>query len=131
DASGNIAACSFSVTVNDNQAPVASCPANIVSNTAPGRCDAVVTYAASATDNCSGATVTCAPSSGTTFAKGVTTVNCVATDTSGNTNRCSFTVTVQDREIPTMICPAHIVTQGQVRRSVQLVTCAEPSIDNC
>ena len=55
----------------------------------------VVTYPApSASDNCSGVTVTCNPPSGSVFAAGTTTVNCTARDASGNTTSCSFTVTV-------------------------------------
>jgi len=44
-----------------------------------------VTYAATATDNCPGATYTCSPVSGSTFAKGTNSVTCMATDASGNT----------------------------------------------
>ena len=44
----------------------------------------------------------CQPPSGTTFAKGVTTVNCTATDTSQNAAAASFTVTVNDTEKPTV-----------------------------
>src|SRR6185369_9217431 len=45
--------------------------------------------------NCAGAITTiCYPPSGVPFQLGVTTVNCTATDASGNTNSCSFTVTL-------------------------------------
>ena len=46
-----------------------------------------------ATDNCPGVTVACVPPSGTPFPVGTTTVTCTATDASGNTATCSFTVT--------------------------------------
>src|SRR5206468_2976175 len=105
DTSSNAAACAFTVTVRDNQAPSITCPTNIVANTAPDRCDAVVTYATTVTDNCNGATVTCTPASGSLFPAGLTQVNCVATDASGNTNRCSITVTVHDRQKPVITCP--------------------------
>src|SRR5207249_2532537 len=61
-----------------------------------------------ATDNCPGVTSSCAPASGSTFAKGTTTVNCTATDASGNTASCSFTVTIHDTENPSITCPANI-----------------------
>src|SRR5207253_7395149 len=62
-----------------------------------------------ASDNCPGATVSCLPTNGATFNKGVSTVTCTATDASGNTNPCTFTVTVQDNEAPTILCPSNIL----------------------
>jgi hypothetical protein len=49
-------------------------------------------------------TVVCNPPSGSTFPKGTTTVVCTATDAAGNTNTCSFDVTVEDREAPVGAC---------------------------
>src|SRR5207249_834676 len=98
DAGGNTNACTFNITVNDTEAPHAICPANIVVSTAPGSCASNVTFSASVTDNCPGATLACDPISGSTFNKGVTTVTCTATDAVGNTNACTFTVTVNDTE---------------------------------
>src|SRR5207249_4658646 len=43
------------------------------------------------------------------FPKGTTTVNCTATDASGKTASCSFTVTIQDTENPSVTCPGNIV----------------------
>jgi hypothetical protein len=43
-------------------------------------------------DNCPGATFSCSPPSGSPFPVGTTTVTCTATDTSGNTAQCTFTV---------------------------------------
>lgn len=92
--------CSFHVTVRDTQPPVITCPANITQNNDPGQCGAIVTFAATATDNCSNATVTYDHNPGTFFDVGVTTVTATATDSSGNTSTCSFTVTVNDVEPP-------------------------------
>jgi hypothetical protein len=87
--------CSFTVTVNDNQPPSITCPANITAVTpTPTTPCTVVTYTATASDNCPGVTVTCTPPSGSCFPISVTTVTCTATDTSGNTATCSFTVSV-------------------------------------
>jgi hypothetical protein len=109
DASGNIASCTFTVTVSDTQPPTITCPANITKNTDPGLCTAVATYTTPmATDNCSQTTVACSPASGSAFPKGTTTVTCTATDTSGNTSSCSFTVTVNDTQAPTINCPASV-----------------------
>jgi uncharacterized repeat protein (TIGR01451 family) len=96
DAAGNTATCSFTVTVNDTENPVISCPANItLEPTCPT--GAMATYTAPVgTDNCPGAitTRTAGLASGSVFPIGTTTVTHVVTDTSGNTASCSFTVTV-------------------------------------
>jgi hypothetical protein len=106
DACGNTSACSFTVTVTDTQNPTITCPSNIVTNTAPGQCQsAALTYAPTASDNCPGVTTSCTPPSGSTFAKGTNTVACTATDASGNTANCSFSVTVVDTTPPTITCP--------------------------
>ena len=92
--------CSFNVTVRDTQPPVITCPANITQNNDPGKCGAIVTFAATATDNCSKTTVTYDHNPGTFFDVGTTTVAATATDSSGNTAHCTFTVTVKDVEPP-------------------------------
>jgi len=92
--------CSFKVIVRDVQPPVITCPANITQVNDPGQCGAIVNYTVRATDNCTTVTVTVQPASGSFFPVGVTTVNAKATDASGNTATCSFTVTVNDVEPP-------------------------------
>jgi hypothetical protein len=87
--------CSFTVTVNDTEAPAITCPANQTACATPGSAGTVVTYPAPmATDNCPGVTVACVPPSGSTFPPGTSTVTCTATDGSGNTATCSFTIQV-------------------------------------
>lgn len=90
------ATCTATVRV-DNQAPVITCPSNVVvylplNSTATSM---AVSYAAvTATDNCGTPTVSSTPASGSIFPVGVTTVTGTATDDVGNTSNCSFTVTV-------------------------------------
>ena len=94
DAVGATAMCSFTVTVNDTKRPTINCPANIVVNVPCGQSSMAVNYPTpSATDNCSGVTVSCTPASGSIFPVGTSTVNCTARDASGNTASCSFSVT--------------------------------------
>ena len=82
------------VTVVDTTPPVITCPDNIVTDaTAPD--GAVVSFAATASDNCSVASVTSSPASGSTFAIGDTTVTSTATDAAGNQAACTFTVHVK------------------------------------
>jgi len=100
DAAGNQASCAFTVRVNDTQPPVfASCPDNVYTAAAascPLPTSKMVSYAyPAANENCSGVvTVTCNPPTGSTFPVGASTVNCAATDTSGNTSTCSFQMKV-------------------------------------
>lgn len=100
DVAGNITTCTFNVTVKDAQAPVITCPQNIVTTSTPGLCTGIVTFTATATDNCPGVVVTSVPASGTAFPSGTTTVTSTATDVAGNTATCSFTVTITDGQIP-------------------------------
>jgi hypothetical protein len=45
DANGNTTTCSFNININDNEDPVAMCPATQTRNNAPGQCGAIVTFA--------------------------------------------------------------------------------------
>src|SRR5262249_53415597 len=94
--------CTFTVTVQDTQAPTPTCPANIVKSNDQNQCGAVVTYTAIASDNCPGATVSCSPPTGNFFPVGTTTVTCTASDASPNSpnSTCTFTITVNDTQPP-------------------------------
>ena len=84
----------------DTENPTITCPADVAS------CDSVVNgIAPTASDNCTGETVTYTLSgattgsgvndaSGTLFNVGVTTVEYTVTDASNNQDNCSFTVTI-------------------------------------
>src|SRR5207245_9021632 len=74
---------------------------------------AVATSTATATDavDCT-TTPTCSPASGSTFPLGTTTVMCTATDSSGNSNSASFTVTVRDTTSPSIVAPADITAEA-------------------
>ncbi len=54
DCAGNESTCSFDVAVEDNEAPIISCPANINLNLAPGECtqDVLIPLFSNITDNC-------------------------------------------------------------------------------
>jgi hypothetical protein len=94
DTSENEATCTQWVTVEESVPPVVNCPGNITTETTDPS-GKVVTFAASATDNCDPSpSVSCSPPSGTRFPIGTTTVTCTATDASGNQDTCQFTVMV-------------------------------------
>jgi hypothetical protein len=88
------------ITVVDTTPPTITCPSDIVADNDAGECGAIVTFEASAEDNCSGVTVSYSPDSGSFFDVGTTTVTVTATDEAGNTSSCSFDVTVNDVEAP-------------------------------
>ncbi|MGA9997243.1 MAG: HYR domain-containing protein [Pyrinomonadaceae bacterium] len=112
DASGNTSQSTFTVTVNDTQAPTITCPANITVPSTPGTSTAVVTYSATASDNCSGVTIAYSPASGSTFNVGTTTVTATATDASGNTATCTFTVTVNQSQVIQFNSPTYSVNES-------------------
>lgn len=95
NASGDQGECSFSVTVNDTEPPVITCPADVVVGVGPGEPGTIVNFPnPTVTDNCQGATADCTPSSGDFFPVGTTPVTCTATDASGNKSQCTFSVRV-------------------------------------
>jgi HYR domain len=126
DASGNQATGSFTVTVQDPDAPVVTVPANMTleANSAAGSV-ALFPDPASAIDNADGPLLAdCVPSSGATFPIGVTTVTCSVTDSDGNTGTNSFTVTVQDTTPPTLVLPGNLILTSStpVSRSSTAIT---------
>ncbi len=85
---------------------IAICPSNFTV-TATGPNGASVFYASTNAGGCSGASISCSPPSGSTFPIGTTTVSCLATDSCGQTDLCSFTVTVVEPPL-LAICPPNI-----------------------
>jgi len=134
DVAGNVTTASFTVTVNDTEKPVINgLPANInVSNDA-GVCGANVSWtAATATDNCAGATIVSSHTSGQQFPVGTTTVTYTATDAAGNTASATFTVTVNDMEKPTIMAPAAIQVTNDASQCAAVVSIGNAVTgDNC
>ncbi|MBL7729639.1 MAG: HYR domain-containing protein, partial [Chitinophagaceae bacterium] len=112
DVCGNFSECTQVITVNDNIAPVITCPANITVTTPVGSCTAIVNFAATATDNCGGTiTFNYSIAPGSAFPIGTTTVTATATDACGNSSNCTFTITVIDAQAP-------VITQQPQNRTV-------------
>jgi hypothetical protein len=118
------------------QAPGISCPASQNLNADPGQCSAVATYAAPTADD------NCAPqptvikvsglSSGSTFPKGMHTIVWKATDGTGNTKTCSFSITVADNQLPVVTCPANIAVTAAPGACSATVSYSTPvATDNC
>lgn len=96
----------FPVFVADLTPPVLHLPANITTS------NPVVTYTVTATDDLDPSpTIFCSPASGSTFAPGVTTVECTAFDNFSNGAFGTFTVTVVTGP-PTLTLPADITAEA-------------------
>jgi len=115
----------------DTEPPVAECPGNITVGNDPGLCSAVVTYAATVSDNRPGATIYCDPPSGSDFSLGQTQVFCYADDMAGNADTCDFIVTVNDTEYPQLQCPNNILTNAAPGECGAVVTFDPVGTDNC
>ncbi|HYV39580.1 MAG TPA: HYR domain-containing protein, partial [Gemmataceae bacterium] len=110
DPSNNVTTCAATFAVRDTTPPSITCPAPIVITTPAGQLTTNATFTTTTADNCTASpTLICTPASGTAFNVGVTTVNCLSTDTAGNSNFCSFTITVQ--------VPPLITVQPQTQRT--------------
>jgi len=90
----------FTITILDTVAPSLTVPANISVFTDNNVCGAAVSFAATATDNCSPASISYNHNPGTVFPVGITTVTVTATDPSGNATVQTFTVSVTDKQAP-------------------------------
>ena len=100
DSEGNRSSKSFTVTVigPDITPPVVIVPNDMVIQ-ATSNDPVPTTFSASASDDVDGnITPVCSPISGSDFPIGKTTITCTATDTSGNTTRESFIITVTYEE---------------------------------
>ena len=132
DLAGNSSSCSFLVIVLDTQPPAITCPTNIAVSTDAGKATAVVKFTVSASDNCDGPLVaTSVPASGTAFPIGTNTVVATAVDSSGNSNTCSFTVTVMDTTPPVVSSiTASPAVLSPVNNQMILVTIKVVGTDN-
>ena len=136
DAAGNVADCSFNVSLVDDVPPTLNCPASIIQASDPNTCDATVTYATPATsDNCETPTLTRVSglASGAIFPANMTSgITYQAEDAAGNTVTCSFSITVNDATPPTITCPANIVQANDPGVCEATVTYTAPvTADNC
>ena len=94
DVTGNTSTGSFDVNVVDTSAPALAVPTDIVVDATSPQ-GAVVIFVVTAADIVdSNPTIDCSKTSGSNFVVGLSTVQCRATDASGNSTQRSFNVTV-------------------------------------
>lgn len=121
------------VTVKDVTPPTLSVPADIAVSNDPSKCGAIVSFAVTASDNCSGVSVVSSPASGSLFPLGSTVVTTTATDAAGLTTTKTFTVTVTDTERPVVVSNGDLIVNtalGTCAANVNLLG-AVTATDNC
>lgn len=138
DLSGNTATCTVNLTLEDEVAPVFNnCPNDITVTANPSTCTGTPVFADPiATDNCGGTTVvqtSTGLTSGVPAPTGIYMVSFMATDAAGNTAMCSFTVTIEDSQLPTIVCPADVTVDTGPGVCTAMVTGIAPvsAFDNC
>lgn len=94
DAAGWADSCIFTVQVLDTVRPSLSCPADIEVPNDTGVYGAIVDYNIPVRDNCDMPEVDVSPPGGSFFPPGSTAVTATTEDASGNTDTCSFVVSV-------------------------------------
>ncbi|MCO6493772.1 MAG: HYR domain-containing protein, partial [Phaeodactylibacter sp.] len=105
DAAGHTAGCSFTVTVTDNEAPVARCRDITVELGANGSASiAAVQVNDGSSDNCNLLGLNLSRTSFGCSDVGMRTVLLTATDPAGNSHSCTATVIVQDKVAPAAVC---------------------------
>jgi len=111
DSSGNIDSCSFLVIVNDNQAPIVTCPAdsNVFANDSCKYLLEDMTSFVVATDNCdSNLTIIQHPAVGNVFFGGDNPyISFDVSDIYGNVSVCSYRILVVDTVPPEITCPSN------------------------
>jgi len=135
DACGNTAQIVQTLSVQDTEAPVISCPTSIQIPADGSVCTANVTFSLPTTsDNCTTSPVLVGNAiSGSAFPIGTTDVVFSATDASGNTSTCSFAIAVADTTNPVLVnCPTDFtVTTPNGACSTSVIWDAPAVTDAC
>src|SRR5439155_1514095 len=112
DAHHNTGTGTFNVTVQDTTPPALTLPSSLTAE-ATSAAGAAVSFSATAFDIVDGAVaVTCAPSSGSTFALGTTVASCSASDAHHNVGSAALKITVIDSTPPVITAPADILLEA-------------------
>ncbi|XP_033120310.1 hyalin-like, partial [Anneissia japonica] len=115
DTAGNSASCTFFITVEgdiDKEPPlIANCPLDMNLSTSAGVNYTVAEWTEpTVTDDAGTPNLTSTHSVGSEFYIGKTVVIYTAVDSFDNTATCKFTICVQDKEKPNLVCPNKVLT---------------------
>ncbi len=123
----------YKATFTVNEAPVITTTySNISVNNDAGQCGAVVSYAAAIATGTPTPTIAYSTASGALFPVGITTVTVTATNSCGVVTK-TFTVTVNDTELPTITAPSTVVVSNDASLcTASGVALGSPTFgDNC
>lgn len=131
DFKGNFATCSFTVKVNDAQAPSVTCPPAQTLNNDPGQCGRAVAWTgqAAATDNCG--VIGNSSNNPGYLAVGNHIVIHTVTDGANNQTTCSQSITIVDAEYPFVNCPSNITVETDDFDCIATVNYSTSADDNC
>lgn len=114
DSVGNASSCIQTIIVMDSTEPFVTCPDDVTIDADPGLCTAMISgLIASTGDNCMVDTIYNTQTgdgadASDVYPVGETVVTFTVEDEEGNSNECSFTVTVVDNILPVLTCPAEL-----------------------
>jgi len=134
DINGNSTQCTFTVTKVDNTPPTITCPGTQTLVLGPNCTAALLDYGVftSSSDNCGVSSVTQSPAPGTVVSNaGNMTVTLTATDMSGNSTQCTFTVTKVDNTPPAVQCFNQTLTFNGQEQFVLNTNDLVDASDNC
>jgi hypothetical protein len=128
----------FVAKFDPRTAPTITCPAPVTAANDPGQCDATLGFDLQVTGDAPVSLVCTIPAPGgfavitspATFPVGTTTVTCTATNAVGN-DTCSFTVTVNDTEIPTLSYAGPMTLCNDFNTCGAMVNYNVTANDNC
>ena len=128
DVNGNVSSCSFTITVTDNEAPIAVCQDITIQLDSNGNASIVAADVdGGSTDNCGVDTIAISTDTFDCSNVGDNNVTFTVTDVNGNTSTCTAIVTVEDITAPVVACQNITVELDPVSGTV---TITGTDIDN-
>ena len=144
DQHGQTASCVFAVTVEDTEAPEIQCAGNAIRNTDPGVCTYTIQGdeldLENVADNCADFTFSNDFSAsqslaGSILELGENVITWTVDDQHGNTASCILTITVEDNELPEIVCPGNTTRHTAADQCTYSVLASEfnpvSASDNC
>lgn len=139
DAFGNTASCVFTIQAIDTISPTISCPADFTVGTTLGCSNLLAAYSGltSASDNCTFAgslIYTQSPPAATVLPTGTNPIIITVNDGNGNSNSCSFSLTVEDQQAPLIsLCSPNqnVIVDAGCQGTLGDYSGALTIIDNC
>ena len=134
DSNNNTATCSFDVTVEDTEDPVANC-ADPFTVQLDANGEASITVADidnGSTDNCDIDTIAINKTDFSCADVGDNTITLTVTDVNGNSSTCTTIVTVEDNIKPTIVCAMNTTVSTDPGDCYATVSFPQPAVlDNC